>query len=216
MDDRPPESWPRPGGESVPETGDPYVIHYSVSPGSLIWIATCVVLTVSLARLGITTGDPSAWTMLLFVGGFGLFLVVVHVTRFGKLALRIDSRGLTFGGVPLSGRRETNHFVPWSAIGSVVIYRTYLYRVQRFGPVTGRFIGVRGIEAPIVLPGRPDPVADPAGFAALLAKLRRSVPHVPPDVSYAGHRIWGWWLTPARLVEAVGRFAPRVEVVDAG
>lgn len=194
---------------------DAYVIRYTVSPGSLVWIVFSAALTFSLARMAGTTGEPLAWVLLPFAGSFALFLVVTRLAQFGKVALRVDNQGLTFGGQPFR-HRETTHFVPWTAIRSVVVYRTYLYRVQGFGPRTGRFLGLRGVEAPIVLPGRPDPVADPDGYRALISHLRGSVAHVPPDVAYASRRIWGWWLIRGRLAEEVARFAPQVEVIDAG
>ncbi|GAB3750593.1 hypothetical protein [Microlunatus parietis] len=167
-----------------------YVIRYSASWESLALAALSVALTFSLARLAATTAEPLAWIPLPFAGGFALFLVVSHLARLGKVALRVDSHGLTFGGQPFR-HRETTHTVPWTAIDAVVVYRTYLYRVQGFGPRTGRFLGLRGTEAPIILPGRPDPVTDPSRYAAMIDRLRRWVPHVPPDVAYASRRVWG-------------------------
>ncbi|WP_152362484.1 hypothetical protein [Microlunatus speluncae] len=199
----------------MPSDGHAYVVRYSVSPGSFVWIALAGTVTVSSVRIAVTTNEPRALILSVLGGGLLLYLLITHLARLGKVALRVDSRGITFGGRAFR-YRETTHVVPWRAIRTVVVYRTYGYRVQGLGGATGRFLGLHGTEAPIVLPERPDPITDPDGYAAMIKRLTRRVPHVPPDVTYASRRIWGWLLHQDRLTEVVRRFAPEVTVVDAG
>ncbi len=102
-------------------------------------------ITVSSVRIAVTTNEPRALILFVLGGGLLLYLVITHLARLGKVALRADSRGITFGGKAFR-YRETTHVVPWPAIRAVVVYRTHGYRVQGSGGVTGRFLGLRGTD----------------------------------------------------------------------
>lgn len=140
-----------------------------------------------------------AFAVALFGGGAVLFLVGMFTRR---VALRIDAKGITLGGIPLR-YRATTVFLPWSSVEAVAVWRQKQPRQQQ----TMQWVGVAH------RPGSPSPQELREFRQSVIARL---VPHVPNGVVASSRAADGWSLDPERLRTAVRTLAPHVEFVDAG
>src|SRR4051812_27797170 len=136
----------------------------------------------------------SACLALLFVGA-GMSFLMAAVTR--RLALRVDSSGVTLGRAFLPARPV---FVPWRDIEQIVRFAA----VNRSG--TAQFIGVR------LKPGATRPPGVPAQ-GSLAAKLRRLNAGFTPWPADLFRNARSWSLDDSSLAEAVRRHAGPVPIV---
>ena len=167
-----------------------YEVKYGRKPRPIVFsgvfLLVCVVILL----------EPGAlWKRIVVVGIFGilaLFTAATVVKR--QTALRVDSSGVTLRQYP--EQPSSAAFYPWEDVEKVLIWQ--------FQGLT--FVGVRRREGAAP---RPRFVA-PSSRAELTA----TTPGVPLEVAASAAPVKGWLLDADRLVGAVARFAPTVEVRD--
>jgi hypothetical protein len=179
-----------------------YVATLSISVGALCvgfiwsgWRRTDPVPDVPARVLGTVAGGCIAFFML----GAGLSYVLAAATR--RLALRIDSHGVTLGRAFLPTRAV---FVPWPDIDHIVRFAAFNNYAG-----TAQFIGVR------LKPGAPRPrgVPAPGSLAAGLRRFNAGLTPWPADV-FRNARPWS--LDDTLLAEAVRLHAGEVTIIDGG
>ncbi|MDT3397288.1 hypothetical protein RKE29_11625 [Streptomyces sp. B1866] len=121
------------------------------------------------------------------------------------VALRIDPKGLTLGGVPARHRSHTG-FVPWEDLTSVVLWRAYTMGAKFFTPDTRDYIGVR------LRPGAPIPHGPNRELSQKWST--RTAPHMEYEIVRTSHPVIFWNLEKERICAAVEAFAPGIQVED--
>jgi hypothetical protein len=136
-------------------------------------------------------------TDIVFFGGGGVLMLGIVSTR--RVALRVDSSGITLGGVPPRYRSGTR-FVPWADIDKVVLWKQKL----AYGS-SMQYVGlVRRKDAP-PLAGRRVQFLGRVAAQAL-------APQISGDTLMASRAVNGWRLDKDRLAAAVEHFAPGVRL----
>ncbi|MDT3397289.1 hypothetical protein RKE29_11630 [Streptomyces sp. B1866] len=128
------------------------------------------------------------------------------------VALRVDSTGLTLGGVPIRHRAHTA-VIPWEDLTAIVLWRQHVSDVApgtALKAVTATdtldYIGVRlrpGVQTP---PG-PNRKISPKRAA-------RFAPHIDYELAVTSHPIVVWRPDVPSIRAAVHAFAPHVPVED--
>lgn len=133
--------------------------------------------------------------VLFILGGvLGLAALGPVIALFGKPLLRVDERGIWLGGV-FGAYRKTAVEVPWRDIGAVVVFRNTR---------GNRFIGMKGRNRPLQLPGGP----------AVLRRLGQALAsEVDPEVVRNCRALLGARLNVADLKNAIHSYAPEVVLV---
>ncbi|GAA3233543.1 hypothetical protein ACFO1B_23250 [Dactylosporangium siamense] len=165
---------------------------------------------VSRTVWGLVTAGLIAGTVALLVGGPDVGPLVAagcyaapgtilalygHAALTRKVGLRVDERGIEFGGRPPL-YRVTSDFVAWPDISAV-----YLFRV-RLLLWTETYVGFEGHDGPAPLAQR-----IPANVVSMIW-------HVPADVVAASRSTNGFPVDRAAFIAAVHLVAPDVPVVD--
>lgn len=156
--------------------------------GSAVFVVLGIVLPVS----------AGVWiTDFVLFGGGGFLLL--GAAAFRRVAFRVDSAGVTLGGIPPRYRSGTR-FVPWAEIERILLWKQ---RLPPYG-VTMRYVGVaRRADAP--------PLAGPRAQAVARVTARALTP-VSSDTLMASRAVNGWRLDEDRLAAAVRHFAPGVPI----
>jgi hypothetical protein len=158
-----------------------------------------VVLSMVFVIVGIVGPLSPAVRILDFAlfGAGGLLMLITGLSR--RVALRVDARGVTLGGIPPRYRSGTR-FVPWADIEQVVLWRQSL-PYGRSMP----YVGLRRRPGAPPLGGKKTQLAG----RAVAATLTRGISADTLGVSRA---VNGWRLDPDRLARAVNYFAPGVRI----
>lgn len=151
---------------------------------------------------GIFAPMPMAFRIadIAFFGGGGVLMLAIGGSR--QLALRVDARGVTLGGVP-PRHRSTTTFVPWADIESVVLWKQVL-------PPFGRSMPYIGL---VRRPGAPALAGPPEQRAARGVSAALALP-VSAGTLSASRAVNGWRLDGQRLAAAIHQFAPGVPLQD--
>jgi hypothetical protein len=172
-----------------------YQARYGLSGRTALVIAGSAVFVV----LGIMLPMSPGVRIIDFAlcGGGGLVLLGAAASR--RVAFRVDSAGVTLGGIPPRYRSGTK-FVPWAEIERIVLWKQ---RLPPYG-VTMRYVGVaRRANAP--------PLAGPRAQAVARVTARALAP-VSGDILMASRAVNGWRLDEDRLAAAVRHLAPGVAI----
>ncbi|GAB3834286.1 hypothetical protein ACFPIJ_10275 [Dactylosporangium cerinum] len=157
-----------------------------------------VVAGLIAGTVALVVGGPDVGPLVAagcFAASGTIFALYGHAALTGKVGLRVDQRGIQFGGRPPL-YRATSDFVAWPDISAV-----YLFRV-RLLLWTETYVGLEGHDGPAPLPQR------------IPANLVSMIWHVPADVVTASRSTNGFPVDPAALTAAMQHVAPGVPVVD--
>ncbi|WP_344617233.1 hypothetical protein [Dactylosporangium salmoneum] len=179
----------------IDESAAPFQARYRVS--STVWGLVVAGLIAGTAALVLDGSDDLGLVVGAgcYAASATLLALYGHAALTGKIGLRVDRQGITFGGRPPVYRAMTD-FVAWSDISAVYLYRV---RILLF---TETLVGLQGHDGPAPLPAR------------IPANLVQMIWHVPADVAAASRTTNGFKVDPAALSAAVNLVAPSVPVVD--
>jgi hypothetical protein len=144
------------------------------------------------------------WKLLMlgFFGGAGLMLLVAGLSR--RVALRVDSEGVTLGSPPrLFPWMGASVLLPWRDIRAVALFHQYARWPARL-----RYVALK------LDPDAPVPEGTPRAGSFLHRSFSSLIPHVPVEISRVSRPVSNWRLSRGRLVAAVKRYAPDVPVVE--
>jgi hypothetical protein len=199
------------GVRIVTTTVSPYVVGFQFTFRLALalpaWSVMAVVgLPVSIFLWHASAPDPGAdrpiltWLMIVmlalstpFFVGYVLFWAIAVARK--RVALRLDTRGVTLGGQPFPPRPEVT--APWFDLDAIVLFEHY----DGYS-TTWPYIGLRLRDGAARPYGVPEP-------GSVRARLNRK----PAEVS---RRIFGYRLDEAQLIQAVHAYAPHVRVVAVG
>ncbi len=172
-------------------TEDVYQAKFGPSRETLLGLAGCA----AFCAVVIVVPTP-LWIRVLTFGFFGLGgLVIATASLTFRTAIRVDHAGVMLRRYALQLSSATSY--PWEDIQRLLIWK--YNRLKR--------LGIQRREAAPPLPTRAiRPMA--ANY------LEVSAPGVPLDIAATAATAVGWHLNEDRLIRAVARFAPTVEVVD--
>jgi hypothetical protein len=193
----------------------PYVVTYRFTPFVVLFVPLAMVIGAYFLVGGFLTAayleTERPWQVLAKIGlivmfaafavfflGAGLSYLHAAVTR--RLALRIDSSGVTLGRAWPPTQAV---FVPWPDIEHLVRFSA----VNRSG--TAQFVGVRLKQGA----NRPPGVPAPGSFAAKLRRFNAGFTPWPADL-FRNARPWS--LDDASLADAVRLHASHITIVRAG
>jgi len=160
-------------------------------------------LVVAVALVFVVAGIVGHLSLAVRILDFALFgvggLIMLTAGLSRRVALRVDGRGVTLGGIPPRYRSGTR-FVPWADIEQVVLWRQSL--------PYGRSMPYVGLRR---RPGAPPLGGKKAQLAgrAVASTLTRGI---SAGTLSASRAVNGWRLDPARLARAVNYFAPGISV----
>jgi hypothetical protein len=192
-----------------------YVVTYGYTPFVVFFVPLAIAIAafflfgvvLSVRRFSLERSSDVLETLVLvvmfvgsavFFGGAGLSYLVAAVT--GRLALRVDSSGVTLGRAFLP---TSAVFVPWRDIEHIVRF------AASNGAGTAQFIGVR------LKPGAALPAGVPAP-GSIMAKLRRLNAGFTPWPADLFRNTRGWSLDDSLLSDMVRLHTSHVRIVWAG
>ena len=174
-----------------------YVARYGWNrrSGSLITGAAVFVL----AGLTVPMSLALRVVAIVFFGGCALVFIAAVASR--RVALQVDSNGITLGGSPVR-YRSTICLIPWTDIEQIVLWRQAM-------PHGGsmRYISVDGRDGVLARAGYRGQRAIQPGAGAVVLGNR-------DGMLLARRAVNLWRLDAHQLAAAVSHFAPGVPVVD--
>jgi hypothetical protein len=184
----------------------PYEERYRWTPNT---VAGAALGAASLLAAILVPALPLLVRVPLAVAGTAGAASCVACSTSGKVALRLDRKGVTLGGGPLRHQAHASFF-PWEGIRAVVLWRRAAlprWLAPRW-PV--RYISVqRYTELPSMPPGGSGPAGQPA-------PRHRPEPRRPAPEDFKAGATRGmraFRVDEARLAAAIAAFAPTVELI---
>ncbi|WP_433245012.1 hypothetical protein [Actinomadura nitritigenes] len=179
------------------EPGGEYEIRFGPTLKGLGALVVGLIGCASCALPSGMTGIP-IWFRVIFGILIGAATAGTLITMFSRrVALRIDANGITLTTGPLFPKSGLL-FAAWPEVEAIVLWKQ---------PSANNmpYIGIRR---------RHDiQKSKPAAHWKRIIALA-GAPHIPSDLAAHSHQINGWRLDRARLTEAVGHFAPEVEIIE--
>jgi hypothetical protein len=158
--------------------------------GALLFVVVGVTAPMSLAMRVVT---------IVFFGAGTLVFIASIATR--RVALQLDSRGVTLGGSP-ARKPSRDRLIPWAEVSEIVLWR----QPMPYGR-SMRYVGVARHKQAASLAGRRSRRASQATASALALG-------VSGDTLLASRAVNLWHLDTHRLSAAVAHFAPGVRIID--